>query len=252
MKVQQLQVDVIANNLANANTSGFKRSQIDFQDLLYVTIGGAGLDTASGKPSPTGLQIGSGAKAVSTTKVFSQGVVEETRRDLDVAIQGRGFFQIRLPDGSTGYTRDGSFRMDAAGNLVNVDGYPLEPAIAIPGDATSVRIGKDGTVSAIVAGSPQDPVQLGRITLARFPNPAGLTSEGGNIYKASPSSGAASVGNPGEEGLGELGQGFIERSNVDTVSELVNLIVAQRTYEVNSRAIRTSDDMLSLVNQLTR
>lgn len=252
MKVQQLTVDVIANNLANANTAGFKRSQLDFQDLLYVNMQRPGLETARGHASPTGLQVGSGARAASTTKVFSQGVLEETSRDLDLAIQGEGFFQVGLPDGATAYTRDGSFRLDAAGNLVTTDGLKVDPGIAIPSNATSLTIGKDGTVSATTADSPQKATQIGRLSLARFPNAAGLSSEGGNLYRETPSSGAAVVAPAGESGMGQLAQRFLERSNVEVVSELVHMIIAQRAYEVNSRAIRTGDDMLALVNNLTR
>jgi flagellar basal-body rod protein FlgG len=252
MKAQQLTVDVIANNLANANTAGFKRSQIDFQDLLYVTLGRPGLETARGLLSPTGLEIGSGSRAVSTTKVFSQGVLEETRRELDLAIQGEGFFQVALPDGATGYTRDGAFRLDAGGNLVTAEGLRLEPQIAIPAAATAVNIGMDGTVSVTTAESPQTATQIGQIVLARFLNPAGLSSEGGNILRETPASGQPLVGPPGESGTGKLAQRFIERSNVEVVTELVNLIIAQRAYEVNSRAIRTGDDMLGMMNNLTR
>tara|TARA_R110002072_G_scaffold119266_2_gene251939 strand:- start:606 stop:1394 length:789 start_codon:yes stop_codon:yes gene_type:complete len=252
MKAQQLTVDVIANNLANANTAGFKRSQIDFQDLLYDTVERPGLQTSAGTNSPTGLQIGAGSHAASTTKVFSQGAVEETRRDLDVAIQGDGFFQITLPDGGTGYTRDGSFRLDAQGNLVNVDGLALEPGLTIPPDTISIAIGKDGTVSSVSSSDPTSSTVLGQLNLARFANPAGLSSEGGNIYRETPSSGAPVVGAPGEEGNGALMQRFLERSNVEVVSELVRLIVAQRAYEVNSKAIKTGDEMLSTVNNMTR
>ncbi|MBL4850145.1 MAG: flagellar basal-body rod protein FlgG [Planctomycetes bacterium] len=252
MKAQQMTVDVIANNLANANTAGFKRSQIDFQDLLYDTIERPGVQTSAGIVSPTGLQIGAGSHAASTTKVFSQGAVEETRRDLDVAIQGDGFFQITLPDGGTGYTRDGSFRLDAGGNLVNVDGYPLSPGITIPQDAISISIGKDGTVSAVLADDPTGSSEVGQLTLARFPNPAGLSSEGGNIYRETPSSGSPVEGPAGIDGKGVLMQRFLERSNVEVVTELVRLIVAQRAYEVNSKAIRTGDEMLSTANTMTR
>lgn len=252
MRVQQLQVDVIANNLANANTAGFKKSQVAFQDLLYHTVQRPGLDTSQGQASPTGLQIGSGARAASTTKVFSQGTVEETGRDLDLAIQGEGFFQVSLPDGSTAYTRDGSFRLDASGNLCNTDGMRVEPALQIPADVTSLTIGKDGTVTAITGGAPETATQIGQLTLARFPNPAGLSSEGGNLYRETPSSGAPVVAAPGETGMGVVAQRFIERSNVEVVSELVGLIVAQRAYEVNSRAIRAGDDMLGQVSNLGR
>jgi len=200
----------------------------------------------------TGLQIGAGSHAASTTKVFSQGAVEETKRDLDVAIQGDGFFQVSLPDGGIGYTRDGSFRLDAEGNLVNVDGLALEPGITVPPDAISIAIGKDGTVSAVSATDPTSSTTLGQLNLARFPNPAGLSSEGGNVYRETPSSGSPVVGPPGEDGKGALMQRFLERSNVEVVSELVRLIVAQRAYEVNSKAIKTGDEMLSTVNNMTR
>ncbi|MEZ6185763.1 MAG: flagellar basal-body rod protein FlgG [Planctomycetota bacterium] len=252
MKVQQLQVDTIANNLANANTAGFKRTQIDFQDLLYVTLQRPGLETASGVVSPTGLQVGSGARAASTTKVFSQGVISETHRDLDIAIQGEGFYQVALPDGSTAYTRDGSFRLNAEGSLVTTDGFPLVDAIAIPADTTSIQVGKDGTISVITGGAPETTTQVGQLNLARFANPAGLSSEGGNLFRETPASGSPTIGTPGGEGRGQLMQGFLERSNVEVVTELVNLIVAQRAYEVNSRAIKTGDEMLGIANSMTR
>lgn len=252
MRVQQLQVDVIANNLANANTAGFKKSEVAFQDLLYHTVQRPGLETSQGLVSPTGLQVGSGARAASTTKVFSQGTVEETGRDLDVAIQGEGFFQVALPDGSTAYTRDGSFRLDAQGNLVTTDGLRVDPGIVIPADVTSLTIGKDGTITASTGGAPESATQIGQLQLARFPNPAGLSSEGGNLYRETPSSGAPVLAAPGEAGMGVTAQRFIERSNVEVVSELVGLIVAQRAYEVNSRAIRAGDDMLGQVSQLGR
>jgi flagellar basal-body rod protein FlgG len=252
MRVQQLQVDTIANNLANANTTGFKRSEVAFQDLLYQTIQQPGMETAAGQVSPTGLQVGSGARAVSTTKVFGQGTVEETGRDLDVAIQGDGFLQVRLPDGSSAYTRDGSLRIDANGALVTAEGLRLEPQITLPADASSITIGKDGTITATSAGATETATTLGQLTLVRFPNPSGLSSEGGNLYRATPSSGAATVATPGESGAGSLAQRFLERSNVEVVSELVSLIVAQRAYEVNSRAIKAGDEMMGQVSNLGR
>lgn len=252
MRIQQMKVDVIANNLANANTTGFKRTQMDFQDLLYQNLQRPGLETATGQQAPTGLQVGSGARVVSTTKVFAQGGLEETSRDLDVALQGQGFFQVSLPDGSTGYTRDGSFRMSDTGALVTAEGYAVSPQITIPPNTLSIQIGKDGGVSVLTADSPETATQVGTITLARFPNPAGLSSEGGNLLRATPSSGQPVVAQPGADGMASLVQRFKERSNVDVVTELVNLITAQRAYEVNSRAIRTSDEMLAQVSNLTR
>lgn len=251
MKVQQLQVDTIANNLANANTAGFKRSQIDFQDLLYQNMQRPGLGTYSGVVSPTGLQIGSGARAASTTKVFTQGTLQETGRDLDLAIQGDGFFQVALPDGTTAYTRDGAFRLDSQGELVNTDGLKLTPNITIPQNIISLTIGKDGTVTGTTAAAPQTSTSIGQLQLARFPNPAGLSSEGGNIYRETASSGAPVVTAANASGAGQIVQKSLEGSNVEVVTELVNLIVAQRAYEVNSRAIKTGDDMLALVNNLT-
>jgi flagellar basal-body rod protein FlgG len=251
MQVQQLTVDVIANNLANANTSGFKRSQIDFQDLLYQNMQRPGMETWRGVVSPTGLQIGSGARAASTTKVFTQGTLNDTGRDLDMAIQGDGFFQVTMPDGSTAYTRDGAFRIDATGNIVNTDGLKVTPGIAVPTTVTTIAVGKDGTVTGTTADSPPVTSTLGQITLARFPNPAGLSSEGGNTYRETASSGAPIVTTATQNGAGQIVQKSLEGSNVEVVTELVNLITAQRSYEVASRAIKTGDDMLALVNNLT-
>lgn len=251
MTAQQQIVDVIANNLANINTTGFKRSHMDFQDLMYVKLRPAGSIVEEGTNSPTGLEIGSGVKSASTVKVFTAGELENTDNPLDVAIQGDGFFQVRGGDGATYYTRDGSFRLDASGNLVNANGMLLEPNITIPADAKSIQIGQDGTVSVMQPGS-TTPTQVGQIQLARFVNPAGLSSEGGNLYSETAASGSATVGTPGENGLGQLEQGFLERSNVQMVHELVKLITAQRAYEINSRAIKAGDEMLTTANQLIR
>ena len=251
MTAQQMMVDTIANNLANINTAGFKRSQLDFQDLMYVKLLDAGREETSGVPAPNGLEIGSGVRPASTLKVFTQGEVENTSRSLDIAILGEGFLQINLPSGETRYTRDGSLRVSASGQLVNASGYIIQPAISIPSGARSISIGKDGTVSAFV-GNENSPNSLGQLTLARFANASGLTSEGGNLYAESDASGSPTTGTATSEGFGELQQGFLERSNVQMVTELVNLITAQRAYEINSRAIRAGDEMLTTANQLIR
>lgn len=251
MKAQETVVDVIANNIANVNTVGFKRSRANFQDLLYVSLSKPG-DSAQGIQSPTGFEIGNGVRTVSTTKVFSPGPSEGTQRELDVAIQGDGFFQVLLPDGGPAYTRDGALHIDSQLNLVTSQGYLLQPQITLPSNLASVSIGPDGLMMATTTDAPDAPQQIGQLTLSRFPNPAGLESLGSNLLRASPASGAAIETTPGTDGTGTIAQGFLERSNVDVVTELVNMIVAQRAYEVNSRAIRTGDDMLSQVNSLVR
>jgi flagellar basal-body rod protein FlgG len=249
MTAQQQIVDVIANNLANINTTGFKRSQMDFQDLMYIKLHPAGAEVTTGSPSPTGLEIGNGVKAASTLRVYTSGEMENTGRPLDLAIEGDGFFQVQMPDGSTAYTRDGSLRMDANGNLVTASGYLLADGISIPSDWKSISVGKDGTVSVLTGSSPT-PTSVGQIQLARFANPAGLSSEGGNLYTETPASGSAVTGAGGTSGLGMMQQGFLERSNVQMVTELVRLITAQRAYEINSRAIKAGDEMLSTANRL--
>jgi len=249
MAAQQTAVDVTANNLANINTTGFKRSQLDIQDLIYVKIREAGQEVESGVLSPTGFEIGNGVQAVSTLKVFTQGEMENTGRNLDLAIEGDGFFQVTLPSGETAYTRDGSLRIDSAGNLVTSRGNPLADSISIPTDWRTISIGKDGTVS-VLAGSGSTPTTVGTINLARFSNPSGLSSMGGNLMAETPASGTATTGSPGQSGLGSIQQGFLERSNVQMVKELVSLITAQRAYEINSRAIKAGDEMLTTANRL--
>ncbi len=253
MKVQQLSLDVIANNLANVNTTGFKKSQVSFEDLLYVSLRRPGTDVADGQRAPVGLEIGSGARAVASSKLFTNGVLEITNRPLDVAIQGDGFFQVTDAQGQVRYTRNGNFQRDGTtGNLVTTEGFALSPAITIPQDATAIFVGLDGTIQAESAATPGTSTQVGRLTLARFVNPAGLLSEGGSFYIETPASGTPTIANPGEQGTGTLQQFFLEKSNVDVVSELVNLIIAQRAYEVNSRAIRSSDEMLQATNGVLR
>ena len=249
MQAQQSVVDVIANNLANINTVGFKRSQVDFQDLMYLKLAEAGRETAAGVTAPSGFEIGSGVSPASTLRVYTQGEMENTSRALDIAIEGDGFLQVTAPGGQTRYTRDGSLRVDANGNLVTANGYLLDPPISIPTDYRSINIGADGTVT-VYTGASTTPTNAGTITLVRFANPSGLSSEGGNLLSETPASGGATAGTAGQEGFGTIRAGFLERSNVQMVSELVNLITAQRAYETNSRAIRAGDEMLNTANRL--
>lgn len=249
MKAHQFLLDVIANNLANINTTGYKRVQVSFQDLLYDKFVAAGSETAQGIETPTGLQVGSGVRVVATNKVFTQGVQENTGRTLDLAIQGKGFFQITHPDGTVVYTRDGTFHLNSAGEVVTSEGLKLEPTMSITGDVVSISIGSDGTFSTqSTDGSSQS---VGTITLATFPNPAGLESMGRNLLRETTASGTATTGTPGQTGIGEIMQGFRESSNVEVVTELVNLIIAQRAYETSARAIKAADDMLQTTNRIT-
>lgn len=254
MRAQELVIDNTANNLANVNTNGFKRSILDFADLMYFTSREPGTEVATGQPTPTGLQIGNGVRAVGTTKVFTTGGFEETGNSTDVAIEGNGFFKVALPNGEFRYTRDGAFRIDANGQLVTGDGYFLDNPITIQDGIIpeSLRIGSDGTVTGLQVGSQDTPTNLGQFQLYRFRNPAGLSSEGGNLYSVTPASGTEIAGTPGVDGLGTLRQRFLERSNVEVVTQLVTLITAQRAYEINSRAIRAGDEMLSVTSQLSR
>jgi len=249
MTAQQMMVDVIANNLANINTSGFKRSQINFQDLLYVSMEEPGTEVVSGTISPSGLEIGSGVRPASTIRVYTPGELQNTARPLDIAIQGDGFLQVVMPaDGTLRYTRDGSLQVNANGDLVTTIGYSIEPAISIPVDAASIGIGKDGGVN--VTDSSGTVSVAGTIQLARFANPSGLSSEGDNLLAETEASGTPLTGTPGESGFGTIQSGFLEKSNVLMVTELVNLITAQRAYEINSRAIKAGDDMLRTANQI--
>jgi len=251
MTAQQMIVDTIANNLANINTTGFKRSQVDFQDLMYVKLAEAGREVAAGVEAPSGIEIGSGVRPASTLKVFTQGEMQNTSRSLDVAIEGDGFMKVTMPGGTAAYTRDGSLRVNASGQLVTSSGYALEPAITIPADARSISIGKDGTVS-VFSGASETASVVGTIQVVRFQNPAGLASKGDNLLTETPASGSAITGTAGQGGFGAIQQGFLERSNVQMVTELVSLINAQRAYEINSRAIRAGDEMLTTANGLVR
>jgi len=248
MRSQQLSLDVVANNLANVNTTAFKRSRVDFQDLLYQTLRAPGSVSAQGLIVPSGIQIGHGVGAAAVTKLFLQGSFIETGNALDIAIEGDGFFQITLPDGEIAYSRDGSFELNRDGIVVTPDGFPLEPEITIPDDAIDIGIGTDGTVSVTLSDSTTD--ELGQIELARFINPAGLLAQGRNLFRESEASGDPILSIPGEEGAGTLRQAFLESSNVSVVDEIVQLIVTQRAFEVNSSVIRTSDEMLQTANNL--
>lgn len=251
MTAQQLNIDVIANNLANVNTTGFKRMRADFEDLLYQTLRPAGASVARGSQVPSGLQVGLGSRPSATYGIFTPGAIQTTGNLLDLAIEGDGFFKVLLPDGSVAYTRDGGFKLDSQGRLVTSSGYPLEPELLIPPDAEQVMIGRDGTVSVRRGGS-EGIDQIGQITLVRFVNPAGLNRIGQNLYRATPASGEPVEGTPGTSGIGEISQGSLEFSNVQIVEEMVNLIMAQRAYEVNSRAIQTADEMLGVAKDLKR
>jgi flagellar basal-body rod protein FlgG len=250
MTAQQMMVDVIANNLANINTTGFKRSQIDFQDLLYIKMIESGAEVASGINSPGGLEVGCGVRAASTIKVFTAGEFQNTGRKLDIAISGDGFLQVTLPNGDIRFTRDGALQINANGQLVTTTGYPIEPAITVPTDAVSIDIGKDGGVNVLDAAGTSSVV--GTIQLVRFPNPSGLSSEGDNLLSQNEASGSPTTGTAGENGFGTIQAGFLEKSNVQMVTELVNLITAQRAYEINSRAIRAGDDMLKTANSMVQ
>jgi flagellar basal-body rod protein FlgG len=249
---QQMNIDTIANNLANVNTTGFKKSRVNSQDLLYETIKPAGTETASGTTIPEGIQVGHGVRPSAIAKIFSPGNMIQTGNPLDLVIEGNGFFQIQLPDGTTGYTRDGSFKMNQEGILMTADGYQLTPAITVPTNFTQLTVGSDGTVSAQIPGSAA-PSNLGRIELARFANPAGLDSRlGRNLLLETQASGTPTTGQPGLDGMGLIEQGFVENSNVQVVEEILQMIIAQRAYEANSKVIQGSDEMLQTANNVKR
>lgn len=251
MEAQKLNIDVIANNLANVNTAGFKKSRADFQDLIYQTIRSAGGASAEGVQVPSGIQVGLGVKPVAVQKIFQQGDFVQTGNSLDLVIEGDGFFQVLMPDGTVAYTRAGAFKLDSEGRIVNSDGYPMEPGITIPANTLSITVGSDGKVTVMQAGS-ATPVEIGQIELARFTNPAGLNATGRNLYLPTASSGEAITGTPSSDGLGTLSQGFLELSNVNVVEEMVGMIVSQRAYEINSKAVQASDEMLQVANNLRR
>lgn len=248
MQVQQQNVDNIANNLANASTVGFKRTRLEFQDLLYQNLRTAGGAANASTELPVGLQIGLGARSIATSRLFSQGDFKQTDNPLDLVIEGSGFFQVRQANGDLAYTRAGNFKPNAQGQIVTASGDALEPAITIPTEATSVTIGRDGTVSVTLPGQ-ANAQTVGQIQLAIFSNPAGLEALGQNLYRETGASGQPTVGSPNAEGIGAIGQGFVEGSNVNVVEELVNMISAQRIYETNSKVISTADRMLGTINQ---
>ena len=249
LDAQQTQMDVISNNLANVSTAGFKRSRAVFEDLLYQTLRQPGAQSSQQTQLPSGLQLGTGVRPVATERIFTQGNLQQTSNSKDVAINGAGFLQVLLPDGTTGYTRDGSFQVDNQGQLVTASGFVIQPAVTIPATAESITVGRDGTVSITQAGTAA-PIQVGALQLATFINPAGLDSKGENLYVETGASGNANVNVPGTNGAGILSQGYIETSNVNVVEELVNMIQTQRAYEINSKAITTSDQMLQKLTQL--
>jgi len=251
MHAETLHMDVIANNLANINTAGFKKSRTEFQDLIYQTLREPGAKSTIATEIPTGMQVGLGVKPVAITRIFTQGNFKQTGNPLDFVIEGEGFFQVTMPDGTIAYSRDGSFSRDSTGRIVTNDGYPLEPAITIPADAISITVGNDGTVSVMRPGETVA-TEVGSIQLVKFINNSGLKSLGKNLFLNTTTSGDPIQGTPGLEGFGTLSQGFQEMSNVDIVEELVSMIVAERAYETNARSIRTANTMLQSATQLGR
>ena len=249
LDAQQTQMDVISNNLANVSTTGFKGSRAVFEDLIYQTLRQPGAQSSQQTQLPSGLQIGTGVRPIATERIQTQGNLQQTNNTYDMAIQGSGFFQVLMPDGTTTYTRDGSFQVNNQGSLVTSSGYPVQPTITIPSNAQSVTVATDGTVSVTQPGSAA-PVVVGNIQLATFINPTGLQSLGKNLYSETASSGAATVTTPGTNGTGTVNQGYVETSNVNVVEELVNMIQTQRAYEINSKAITTSDQMLQKLSQI--
>ncbi|OON40691.1 flagellar basal-body rod protein FlgG [Izhakiella australiensis] len=249
LDAQQTNMDVIANNLANVSTNGFKRQRAVFEDLMYQTLRQPGAQSSDQTNLPSGLQIGTGTRPVSTERLHTQGNLSKTDNSKDVAVNGLGFFQVQMPDGSTAYTRDGSFQTDQNGQLVTNAGFPIQPGITIPANAISMTISRDGVVSVTQQGNAQ-PVQVGQLTLSTFMNDAGLESVGENLYQETQASGAPTESNPGQNGTGTLYQGYVETSNVNVAEELVTMIQTQRAYEINSKAVSTSDQMLAKLTQL--
>ena len=249
LDAQQTQLDVISNNLANVSTAGFKRSRAVFEDLLYQTLRQPGANSSQQTNLPTGLQLGTGVRPVATERIFTQGNLQQTSNSLDLAINGQGFLQVQMPDGTTAYTRDGSLHLDNQGQVVTSSGYPIQPVITIPSNAQSISIGNDGIVTVTQAGQAA-PTQVGAIQLANFINAAGLSAHGENLYQETQASGSPTTSTPGNNGLGTLSQGYVETSNVNVVEELVNMIQTQRAYEINSKAVSTSDQMLQRLAQL--
>ncbi len=249
MTAQQTQLDVISHNLANVSTTGFKRNNAVFEDLVYQNLRQVGAQTDEQNQLPTGLHLGLGVNVVATSRKFTQGSLQQTDNNLDVAIDGKGFLEVTMPDGTTAYTRDGSFKLDSQGRVVTSNGLPVAPGLTVPPDTKNISIAQDGAVSVTVAGNAA-PQQIGQLTMSSFINPAGLEPVGQNLFKESAASGAPQQGQPGTNGLGIIKQGFVENSNVNVVEELINMIQTQRAYDLNSKAVQTSDQMLSRLSQL--
>ncbi|MCO5414738.1 flagellar basal-body rod protein FlgG [Ralstonia mojiangensis] len=249
MDAQQTQLDVVSNNLANVNTTGFKRSRAVFEDLLYQNAREPGAQSSQQTTLPSGLQIGTGTRVVTTERLHTQGNLTKTGNSTDVAINGNGFFQVQMPDGTLAYTRDGNFQINAQGQLVTSSGYAVQPAVTVPQNATSLTIGKDGVVTVTTPGTVNN-TQVGTFQLANFINPAGLRSLGENLYAETEASGTANLANPGSNGVGALNQNYVETSNVNVVEEMIQMIQTQRAYEINSKAVQTADRMLEKVAQL--
>jgi flagellar basal-body rod protein FlgG len=249
LDAQQMQLDTISQNLANVSTNGYKRAHAQFEDLLYQNLRQSGAKDTQQNSLPSGLQLGTGVRAVGTSRNFSQGNLSKTENPLDMAINGAGFLQVQLPDGTTGYTRDGALRVDAQGQLVTANGQQVQPGITIPANASAITIGSDGVVTAMTPGATA-PAQLGQLQVATFVNPAGLDPAGQNMFRETAASGTPTVGTPGLNGHGSISQGYVETSNVNVVEELVSMIQTQRAYEINSKAIQTSDQMLGRLSQL--
>lgn len=251
MQAQQFNIDTISNNLSNVNTTGFKKMRAEFEDLLYQTIREPGSYSHQGVELPTGLQVGHGVRTVATTKIFTQGDFQQTDNPLDLVIEGDGFFQIQMPDGTTAYTRNGAFKIDGEGNIVTSEGYYLQPQITVPEGIQSISVGNDGTVSVLMPGETNSQ-DIGRIELAKFINPAGLLSDGKGLYRQSSASGQPLIATPGTDGVGGVVSNYLEMSNVKVVEEMINMIVAQRAYDINSKAVQASDEMLQVANNLKR
>lgn len=251
MAAQQLNVDTIANNLANVNTTGYKKSAVEFQDLLYETINTGSAEGSQGHEKPSEINVGLGNKPISTFRSYTQGALEESGNPLDMSINGKGFFQLLMPDGSIAYSRDGAFRINSGGEMVNSAGLKLYPNISLPDGIQSVNISQDGIVAGLIEGQ-TTPVEVGQVELANFMNPAGLKPLGGNLLGVTEASGDPNFGMAGDEGYGTIMQGYLEKSNVDVVKEMTSLIVAQRSYEINSKAVKTADELLALTNAMKR
>jgi flagellar basal-body rod protein FlgG len=249
LDAQQMQLDTISHNLANVGTNGYKRSHAVFEDLLYQNLRQSGAQETQQNTLPAGLQLGTGVRPVATTRVFSQGNLQKTENPLDLAINGQGFLQVQMPDGTTAYTRDGALKINAEGQLVTNNGFPLNPSMTVPANAVSVTVGIDGIVTAVLPGA-SAPTQIGQMQVANFVNPSGLEPKGLNLFGETAASGSPTVGTPGTNGTGTISQGYVETSNVNVVEELVAMIQAQRAYEINSKAIQTSDQMLGKLSQL--